>query len=152
MSHETDQCLDTVKINKKHIIPLFIRDVKDDVIEQRTVLNHIVRSHPRLDWRVMEDAMPRDLIATNSLEEGDNQGTAIEMNGDSNNTRGNASRSRQKRKLKRCHERVWKTIRLQMPPTPRHPTRSSDLLDVAGIADDPVSSESDRLVSNGGVV
>ena len=138
MSLETDQCLDIVKKNKKHIIPLFLRDVEQDVIEQRTILNHIVRSHPRLEWRIFEDAVLSDAIATNSMRNG--SGTFIEMD-DEASAGGDGAGSL--RRLEKGEERVWKTIRLQMPPVPRHTARSSH------IADDPISNDDDRLVCNG---
>ena len=107
-NYESDQCLDLVKTNKKHIIPLFLRDVEPNVIKRSTVIDYIVQSHSRLNWRLFEPAKSKSSDAPDAAY----QNVTVE-NGATSEREGV-----QRRKLERNEERVWKSIRLQMPPLP----------------------------------
>eukprot|EP00057_Strongylocentrotus_purpuratus_P010725 XP_011665199.1 PREDICTED: X-linked interleukin-1 receptor accessory protein-like 2 isoform X2 [Strongylocentrotus purpuratus] len=131
MSLETEQCLDIIKQNKKEIIPIFIREISPDVIKAHVALDHIVSTHPRLDWQIFKDSRSQEPLRTLSMENGNH----IEME---------ARESIQVApKLKRAETRVWSTLRLQMPPVPRQRSSSSST------TEQPLSSvEADSLIEN----
>ena len=135
MSLETEQCLDIIKQHKKEIIPIFIREISPDVIKAHVALDHIVSTHPRLDWQIFKDPRSQERsqepLRTLSMENGNH----IEMEA--------RESIRIAPKLKRAETRVWSTLRLQMPPVPRQRSSSSST------TEQPLSSvEADSLIEN----
>ncbi|XP_063967797.1 X-linked interleukin-1 receptor accessory protein-like 2 isoform X2 [Lytechinus pictus] len=108
VSLETEQCLDIIKQHKKEIIPIFIRQISPDVIKSYVALDHIISTHPRLDWQIFEDTRSLEApVRTHSMD----NGNAIELEA--------SATIREAPKLRRAERHVWRMLRLQMPPIPR---------------------------------
>ncbi|XP_071481863.1 interleukin-1 receptor accessory protein-like 1, partial [Diadema antillarum] len=58
MTFEMSQCLDAERQTKKHIIPLFLCDTREEDIARDRTLSHIVSSHARLNWHAPDGNEP----------------------------------------------------------------------------------------------